>query len=212
MHGSIYALEHSGILLRDAVSLYDQKSFPSAVVLALFGREELGKAIIFRDAFEEAVSGQPVDLKTLKSQYLKHETKQSRGALSVTQRFQNTDPLGEAVLARMHHRPGTAEYEEAERLLEEARAKRQKAIPAERHLIRMSALYVEPSEDGSGWKRPQEQTQDDARYELWDAVNDYSLFYDRVVRGNDDPNAFLTAFQQWTSRPPIVEPVWPRAL
>jgi len=55
--GAVYALQHSGTLLRDAVNLYEQGAYPSAIVLALFGREELGKFVILRDYYENMASG-----------------------------------------------------------------------------------------------------------------------------------------------------------
>ena len=43
LKGAWYALEQCGSLLRDAVLLYRAKAYPSAVALAMIGREELGK-------------------------------------------------------------------------------------------------------------------------------------------------------------------------
>jgi AbiV family abortive infection protein len=43
LEGAAYALEQCGLLLRDANSLYRNGSYSSAVALALFAREELGR-------------------------------------------------------------------------------------------------------------------------------------------------------------------------
>jgi AbiV family abortive infection protein len=45
--GTYYAFEHAGLLLRDAKSLYTQKRYSTAAVLAVFGSEELGRARIY---------------------------------------------------------------------------------------------------------------------------------------------------------------------
>src|SRR5690348_9678134 len=45
--GAYYAFEQSGLLLRDARSLYRQERHSSAAVLAVFGSEELGRALIY---------------------------------------------------------------------------------------------------------------------------------------------------------------------
>ena len=43
LEGAYYALEQCGLLLRDAVQLYNGSSYATAVVLAAFAREELGR-------------------------------------------------------------------------------------------------------------------------------------------------------------------------
>jgi hypothetical protein len=43
LKGAWYPLEQCGRLLSDAVALYRQKSYSTAVALAMIGREELGK-------------------------------------------------------------------------------------------------------------------------------------------------------------------------
>jgi AbiV family abortive infection protein len=43
LRGAVYALEQCGLLLRDANVLYRAKAYASAVVLAAFAREELGR-------------------------------------------------------------------------------------------------------------------------------------------------------------------------
>jgi AbiV family abortive infection protein len=211
LEGAVYALQHSGTLLRDAVALFNQGSYPSAIVLALFGREELGKYGLLRDSFEKLAAGEAVDMKAVRAACRDHEAKQARAMLSVTQRFFVTDQAGKAIMDRMHHPVGSPEYEEAERLLDELTARQMATMPCDRHQIRMSALYVNPKADGSGWERPQDQTVGDIRYEVNDAVNDYRNVYDRLVLGHDRPSKFLTEFQAWTNRPEIPEPVSPQS-
>ena len=46
LKGYALALEQCGLLLRDAVLLYENKSYANAVVLAAFAREELGRSRI----------------------------------------------------------------------------------------------------------------------------------------------------------------------
>jgi hypothetical protein len=46
LSGAALALEQCGLLLRDAVCLFKNRSFGSAVVLAAFAREELGRCQI----------------------------------------------------------------------------------------------------------------------------------------------------------------------
>lgn len=202
LEGAVYALQHSGTLMRDAVTLYDQSSYPSAVVLAMFGREELGKFIILRGYFEEVTAGETVSLNRIKQKCSDHIKKQNRAILSIVLR-------GSSGLVRGSSPPGSRAFEKAEAKVKKMAARKMSEIPHQRHKLRLSSLYVEPSEDGLGWLRPQQQDKEEALNEIMEAVNDYSSAYDHLVRGNDDPNVMLTAFQAWADRPQLLEPVWP---
>ena len=57
MRGAHYALEQCGLLLHDAVAMYQRGSYATAIVLAAFGREELGKACELRAMRREAIDG-----------------------------------------------------------------------------------------------------------------------------------------------------------
>lgn len=212
LEGAAYALEQAGILLRDAVILYDRQSLSSAIALALFGREELGKHILLKDAFLKVATGEAVELKAIERQCRSHEAKQARAVLSVTQRFRNEDRLAKLVQARIANKPGTPEFKTADDEIQSLTAQRMQVLPGERHRLRLSALYVGVTFDGTGWERPADFCAEDIRMAVWDAVNDYSPEYDRLVRGNDNPNPFLDAWNAWSDRPEIAKPVWPSRL
>jgi hypothetical protein len=57
LRGAGYALQQCGLLLRDASLLYRSDSYSSAVVLAAFAREELGKWMMLLDAHSSDRSG-----------------------------------------------------------------------------------------------------------------------------------------------------------
>jgi len=181
--------------------------------LALFGREELGKYILLRDAFEQVAAGGNVDFEQLKKKLLYHTAKQTSSIFHIAQQFSNDHPIAQAILARMDHDPGSEEYEEAQRLIDESAERRKEELPDSRHQLRLSTLYVGPNSDGSGWERPQDQAGEDARHEVWDAVNDYSLVYDRLIRGNEGPlpSKIRAAFLAWSNHPTIPEPVRPKS-
>lgn len=209
LEGAVFALENCGALLRDAVTLYDLGSFPRSVVLAMFGREELGKYRILREAFETVANGGTVSRDAVLKDCRRHDRKQSRAVLSVVQRFHNTDPLGQAFQAMNQAEHGSPAWWAARRIIDESSDNLGQQLPGARHELRMRALYVNPCDDGNGWQRPQDQTPEEARHEVQDAISDYSLVYDGVVCGNEFhiPNAFLTDFQAWTHRPEILPPV-----
>jgi AbiV family abortive infection protein len=210
LEGAVYALQHCGTLLRDAVALCDQGSYPSAVVLALFGREELGKCRILMNAFEKVEAGETVELKALKKQITNHMPKQTAALLGFAQSFDNDSPLGKALRTIQSDTPDSPEFQEALRLLDESRQARSEEIPNERHEFRMSMLYVEMNDDGSGWKRPQEQSNRDAEKAVIEAVGDYSVTFQSLIGVLGYIGQFKTALQAWSGRPTILEPVWPK--
>jgi hypothetical protein len=57
LEGAVYALEQCGLLLRDATLLYRNDSCASAVALAAFAREELGRWKILLTLREEVIGG-----------------------------------------------------------------------------------------------------------------------------------------------------------
>jgi AbiV family abortive infection protein len=57
LEGAAYALEQCGLLLRDANLLYRSGSYASAVALAAFAREELGRWKILRDLRKKVLHG-----------------------------------------------------------------------------------------------------------------------------------------------------------
>jgi hypothetical protein len=85
-----------------------------------------------------------------------------------------------------------------------------KRVPHDRHKQRETALYVDPV--SGGWNRPKEISPTSAGEFLQDAVNDYSLVYDRYTNLDlsrpDDPN-FYAALEEWTERPTLPPREWP---
>jgi AbiV family abortive infection protein len=213
LEGALYALENSGALLRDAVALYERGSYASAIVMAMFGREELGKYRMLRDAFEKAAAGEPVELADLtkkKGALYDHVAKQERGALSVVQRPGPGTRLHELLRAQFDLPWGSPEREKANKELHEVTQRMAQELPKQRHVLRMDALYVGLSEDGSSWVRPQETTAEEARHEVEHAICDYNVAQSRLDDGVDKEQAFLAAFRAWAERPKVEPVVAPR--
>jgi AbiV len=59
LQGSAYALEQCGLLLRDANLLYRSGSYASAVALAVFAQEELGR-LAYYSTYEKRPSAESV--------------------------------------------------------------------------------------------------------------------------------------------------------
>ena len=76
LEGAAYALEQCGLLLRDANLLYQNGSYASAVALAAFAREELGRWIILRKLRTEVLGGRRLTIKDIQDACGDHESKQ----------------------------------------------------------------------------------------------------------------------------------------
>lgn len=212
LKGTVYALEQSGILLRDAVMLYKNKAFSSAIVLAAFAREELGRSHILRKKRKEIVeNGKSVTLKEIKDACEDHVKKQEWAQLSTVQRASGNGRLAKLLKTRMRYHPQSEEYKEANKQLNEITDQQKKRTPKDRHMVRLRALYVEPNDSGTDWNKPQEKSQDEARVFLVDAVNDYAGEYDRIQNGAIQltDSELFQALQEWAERPKLPLPEWP---
>ena len=178
----------------------------------MFGREELGKYRMLRDTFEKAAAGESVVLADLKKKgaLYDHIAKQGRGALSVIQRPEPGTRLYELLRSRFDLPLGSPERQQADKELHELTQAMAEDLPKQRHTLRMDALYVGLSEDGSNWARPQEVTAEDARHEVEHAICDYNVAQSRLQDGVDKEQAFLAALRAWAERPKIEPVVSPR--
>jgi len=76
-----FSLEQCGLLLRDAVNLYEGGSDATAVGLAMLAREEMGKARILRDLWRDLVNNdRQVDGDEVRKKLGDHENKQAQSA------------------------------------------------------------------------------------------------------------------------------------
>jgi AbiV family abortive infection protein len=210
MEGSHYALEQSGHLLHDATTLYRAGSFATATVLAAFAREELGKARELRLMRREVLAGSMLTIGDIKRRCKPdHVTKQKRGQTSVMLRFDHDSELGELHRLLIENHPHSEEYKKADEQVQEIIAEQRNSSPKERHEARMACLYVDPDMSAT-WKRPKDQTRENAQMFLIDAANDYSVQYDHFQRGNviDTDKDFYKALQQWVGRPELPAPQW----
>ncbi len=210
VEGAIYSLEQSGVLLRDSVTLYKVGSHGSAVVLAAFGREELGRYIILKDLHRGVVrDGKEVTRDDIAAACEDHVTKQERGRLSTVQRAMRGSGLGELMHKTLVSPPQSNDYRDAHMQLEDVRQRQEKRIPGDRHQARMDSLYVEPRY--TGWNRPIETSSEEASTFLIDFGNDYAVQRDKIESGliEYDQPEFAGTLKQWAERPHLPVPVWP---
>jgi AbiV family abortive infection protein len=207
LQGAVFALEQCGLLLRDARILCEAGSYASAVVLAAFAREELGRYRILRRLWQRTVAGESFSVKQIRKRCEDHVEKQREGMFSIVQRPDSNIALGQLLRARSSVAPGGSEWQNLSEEIDKITESQKKRTPGNRHERRMKALYAEPLE--SGWNRPAEISEAAARDFLTDAINDYAGQQDRYVNpdiyvnpdsGDSD---FYAALGHWQDRPEL---------
>src|SRR5262249_913403 len=207
LKGAWYAIEQCGLLLQHAVTLHDAKAYSTAVAVALFAREELGRYKILLDFWERAEGkGKTPTVDEIKKACDAHEEKQRRAQLSIMYRADGPGPLLDLLRAR--GRPGTPEYIQAKKAIEKIDKTTIKRTPKNRHLTRMKALYVDLNDTGAVWNRPYEISARQSIDCLMHAANDYAGQQDRLQRGMVDAS-LGAALEAWPERPELPRPVWP---
>jgi AbiV family abortive infection protein len=202
LRGAALALEQCGLLLGDAVCLYRNRSYASAVVMAAFAREELGRFRILRDFRQDVLNGLSVTSEQIIAACKDHVAKQSEGMFSSTLRADRDTVVGKLLIARMTNPPQSQAWKDADAQLNKIIKRKDERTPNDRHLMRMRALYVEPK-SSVGWNRPADVTEAEAQHYLMEAVNDYAGPYN-----NPDVRGLLG---QLTDGPELPRPVWPKS-
>jgi AbiV family abortive infection protein len=209
LEGAAYALEQCGLLLRDANLLYRNGSHASAVALAAFAQEELGRWRILLELRKRVLSGASVTIKEIQTRCGDHVRKQGAGLMSTVMRTDKDSGLGKPLQTQMSSKPGSEEWKEARKEIEKLDRQKKRRIPGDRHEQRMSALYVD-AVSLDQWNRPTTQITPTLAIEyLQDAANDYSGQFDRYtnpqVHKPADPEVY-TALEKWTDRPTLPSP------
>lgn len=207
LEGAWFAIEQCGRLLKDAATLYSVGSYSSAVALAMFAREELGRHFILIEMWEAYATRSPPSVKQVRDAYEDHQTKQEKGQLSFTYRGRTENQIGKLSQQQLEHLPQTPVFEKVRQLWETYKDRRVKAIPNERHHARMAALYVGIEDSGQGWHRPGKSEKEFAHGSLEDAMNDYSQRRGNLLTPELlsvlDPD-LCAALQAWPNKPDLV--------
>jgi AbiV family abortive infection protein len=208
LEGAAYALEQCGLLLRDANVLYRNGSYASAVALALFAQEELGRWKMLRDLRRKVLDGERLTIKEIQDHCGDHVRKQRAGMMSTTMRADSDSGLGKLLMTPFSSKG----WRKARELIEKLTRLKEKRVPSDRHDQRMSALYVD-AVALDRWNRPINKISATEAFDyLQDAANDYSLQRDRYINPQiykpDDPD-FYSALEQWAGRPTLPRPQRP---
>jgi len=205
LHGAFYALEQGGRLLHDAVSLWNQHRYSSAVVLAVFAREEIGRFKILLQERDEALRSGPRSVQDVRKLVNDHKEKLRTAPAGMSLHFNASAPGLEGLNAH----PQSPEFQKAHAILDERMRQKGERQPQTTHLTRMSALYVDVDEDTKAWKRPAKTTAGAGGLLLQEIASDYSHRYSYLANPNDYYREPFEAFLAWDARPTLPEPVWP---
>ena len=205
LEGAAYALEQAGLLLHDAVLLYTNQRYASAIVLALFAREEVGRYKLLRELRKGMMeNGRTVTVEDIEKECDDHVTKQLRGQSGVTIKSSGDDQVGK-LLRTTHGSPlQSSEAREARTQLDAIVQQLHGKIPHQRHDLRQKSLYVGPSDSGTSWNRPKEQSNQTAREEIEGASNAYAGAFDRFTNApayRDEDPTFYDGLEAWREGP-----------
>lgn len=209
LHGAIYALEQGGLSISDAVGLWQRGSYASAVILAVFAREEVGRSQICADAWRAVLGGGQVSTKQLAARCDDHVTKITAGRTGTVLRLTPQQSLS---LKGLFGDRQTAAYREARRTTDQMIKSLARREPSDTHAIRCRAQYVEPAD--TGWNRPSQTSRDESRDLITDVAGDYAVRRDYALHTEactieGDPTPIGPAARAWANCPTLPIPVWP---
>jgi AbiV family abortive infection protein len=216
LEGAVYALEQGGLLLHDANLLYRNGSFATAVVVATFAREEIGRWQILLRLRKKVLDGKPLSRKGVRARCDRHGAKHRAGWLVVTSR-DHAEPaaIANTIQTMSNAVQGSSEWQAAKDEYERLVAQIKQSVPADRHSNRMSALYVDPISP-TEWNRPAKKiTRESAHAFLMDVGNEYWLqqnhgYGDLSIVATKDAE-LAEALENWADRPtmPAREAIFP---
>lgn len=222
LEGSWHALAQAGRLLRSAVVLLESGDASTALALAMFGREELGRSRLLRKCYSETGSGRAFSAKDISKICSEHVAKQEASAFATVLKPHRDSQVGKALatMSLYAHTPTSDEYRQADEVLNAAAAAKQSRQPHDRHESRCDSLYVDLNDLGTDWKCPIDVSVDSAQTQINEAVSDYSHEYQRLtipelwhptqpqIRGAEMRDAKL----KMTRPLEIPLPVWPKPI
>jgi AbiV family abortive infection protein len=186
LEGSWWALEQAGRLLGSATMLFESGDFSTALAVAMFGREELGRSHLLRDCAGEVRAGKLLQPDEIKSRCQDHVKKQEASASQT----KISTPPGSA-LARVSrdlnkYDPGSEQWQEAYNAINSAHDAKRRRQPHQRHEARCSSLYVDLNDQGTAWLRPN-ITKDEAYNEITTAIGEYTHEVELLIHAESNP-------------------------
>ncbi len=180
--GAWYAVEQGGRLLQSSGLLLKAGDFCTAVGLAMFAGEELGRSTILRKLAARADSGESISPQAVLNACEDHVEKQRLGNFGIEFNTNRETGLGKLLVKSFDAPVGSKEHQDAEAQIKEAMQAKEKRLPSERHDLRMSAFYVDLTGSGQ-WRRPSSIDQETAQRAVQEVLNNYLPERDRLLTG-----------------------------
>jgi AbiV family abortive infection protein len=196
--GSVYALQQAGLLLEDAVILFDRGRRATAAGLALFAREEIGRHRILKKVWSDMAPDALKPAKEINKCCQDHVTKHREAQRSYVLRA-DTAQLEELLQSQM--KGGPQAVRNGRPRLDAIRAQREKRAPTDRARFRETSFYVDAI-DERHWSVPSLCDPVKCANDLADATTEY--FQALVCLSN--PPAFADSFGALTHRPILPSP------
>jgi AbiV family abortive infection protein len=216
LHGAVYSLEQCARLLGDAGLLYENHSYATALAVAAFAGEELGRWRMLLDLRRRVLAGESLTVEHVKKACDNHVRKQEAAMTGLTIRTRNDSGVGKLLRSRIEAPRGSVERKEADQKINKSYQKIWSRTPDERHQQRMRALYVDILSDEQ-WNQPARGTSQTAAYEfLVNAIGDYEVErqqgYTELPLVKSVDQELHDALVQWSDRPEqpqVVAPTYP---
>jgi AbiV family abortive infection protein len=193
LDGAGRSVEQAGRLLEDAAALLSWRRFSSAIVLAVFAREELGRCHVLLGCRLEVLNGKELQPADVRRRTNDHAAKLDAGQQS--SRLDLSSQQGQRLLA-LRERRDAAGFTEARRALSIAAKRKRAGEPQSTHNLRMRALYVEPQDNGT-WNQPSQISEQEAVTIVREVQSDYILLLDSIEH---DEQADVAPLAGWAGR------------
>lgn len=187
LEGSWWTLEQAGRLLSSATKLFESGDFSTALAVAMFGREELGRSRLLRDCSGEVREGKLLQPDEIKKRCDDHVRKQEASVLHTTLSYPPDGQLAKAFRDLREHDLGSEQWTKAYDLIASAFDAKKKRQPHQRHEARCSSLYVDLNNLGTEWLRPVNIGKDEAYDEITTALGEYTHEVELLIHAESNP-------------------------
>jgi len=188
LEGSWWALEQAGRLLGSATMLFEGGDFSTALAVAMFGREELGRSRLLRDCAQEVRQGKSLQPHEITKRCNEHVRKQQASAFHIALNLQLNSQVRKALSDLSAYDPSSEQRKGAGALIDSAVEAKGKRLATDRDQDRCSSLYVDLNPQGTDWRRPAMIDEDKARHEINSAISDYTYEVNRLTNEELHPN------------------------
>ena len=204
LEGAWYALEHGGRLLESASTLHDADDSATAVALAMFAREDVGRSRLLRILASDVRSGTSLMPAHVRKACRDHIEKQRQAVGSSVIRTRAKTLIDSILRKKLRSPVASDEWRQADAQLKDIHRVKKKRLPIDRNRLRQRALYVDLNDAGTGWHRPVDIDADEAHTAIEDAINDYAGERDRVL----DDSEMAKAVEGMSPKLDLPPPRW----